>query len=174
MDKTPEAPEKHVNKVASAYILWLGCLLQLNGLHRLYNGKIGTGLLWLCTFGLFGVGQLMDLFLIPNMVDDYNTKLRAKMGVSATGVPLSNPVYKEVVTVNVAKTVVPTHDQLMVKLLKAAVARNGKLSVTQGVMDTGASFAAVEATLKEMVKSGYVGVDNHPDTGVVIYSFLEL
>ena len=172
--KIPEVPEKHVNKVASAYILWLGCLLQLNGLHRLYNGKIGTGLLWLCTFGLFGVGQLMDLFLIPNMVDDYNTKLRAKMGVSATGVPLSHPVYKEVVTVNVAKTVIPTRDQLMVKLLKAAVARNGKLSVTQGVMDTGASFAAVEATLKEMVKSGYVGVDNHPDTGVVIYSFLEL
>ena len=62
----------------------------------------------------------------------------------------------------------------MVKLLKAAVARNGKLSVTQGVMDTGASFAAVEATLKEMVKSGYVGVDNHPDTGIVIYHFLEL
>jgi len=21
-------------------ILWLGCLLQLNGLHRLYNGKL--------------------------------------------------------------------------------------------------------------------------------------
>ena len=172
--KTPEALEKHTNKVSSAYILWLGCILQLNGLHRLYNGKIGTGLLWLFTFGLFGVGQLMDIFLIPNMVDDYNTKLRIKMGVSATGVPQLPPVYKEVVTVNVAKTLVPTRDQLMVKLLKAAVARNGKLSVTQGVMDTGAGFAAVEATLKEMVKSGYVGVDNHPDTGVVVYHFLEL
>ena len=172
--KTPEVPEKHTNKVSSAYILWLGCFLQLHGLHRLYNGKVGTGLLWLFTFGLCGVGQLMDIFLIPNMVDDYNTKLRVKMGISATGVPLVPPVYNEVVTLNVAKTLVPTRDQLMVKLLKAAVARNGKLSVTQGVMDTGASFAAVEVTLKEMVKSGYVGVDNHPDTGIVIYHFLEL
>ena len=90
--KTLEVPEKHTNKVSSAYILWLGCILQLNGLHRLYNGKIGTGLLWLFTFGLFGVGQLMDIFLIPNMVDDYNTKLKVKMGISATGVPQLPPV----------------------------------------------------------------------------------
>lgn len=165
--RKPEAPEQPTNKVGSSYILWLGCLLQLHGLHRLYNGKIGTGLLWMCTLGLFGVGQFLDLFLIPNMVEDYNTKLRAKMGLSAAGVPLWQPV--------VATTVVKsTQEQLMVKLLKAAAARNGQLSVTQGVMDTGASFAEVEATLKEMIKSGYVGVDNHPNTGVVIYNFFEL
>jgi TM2 domain-containing membrane protein YozV/predicted transcriptional regulator len=167
MDNKPEVPEKPPNKVSNAYIFWLGCLLQLHGLHRIYNGKIGTGLLWLSTFGLFGIGQLVDLFLIPNMVDDYNTKLKARMGISAAGVPLWQPV--------VASTVVkPTREQLMVKLLKAAVARGGKLSVTQAVMDTGASFAEVEAILKEMLKKGYVGVDNHPDTGIVIYHFLEL
>lgn len=155
------------NKVSTGYIFWLACLLQLHGLHRLYNGKVGTGLLWLCTFGLFGVGQLVDLFLIPNMVEDYNAKLRAKMGVSATGVPFYEPV--------VATTVVKhPHEQLMVKLLKAAAARDGKLSVTQGVMDTGASFSEVEAVLKEMVKSGYVRVDNHAVTGVIVYEFLEL
>lgn len=169
MDRQTELQEKPVNKVANAYILWLGCLLQLNGLHRLYNGKIGTGLLWLCTFGLFGVGQLLDLVLIPSMVDEYNTKLRTKMGISTAGVPLSQSVYNEVVAVDVN-----SYQQLMVKLLKTAAARNGKLSVTQGVMETGASFVQVEATLKEMVKSGYVGVDNHPDTGIVIYNFLEL
>ena len=155
------------NKASTAYILWLACLLQLHGLHRLYNGKVGTGLLWFCTFGFFGVGQLVDLFLIPNMVEDYNAKLRAKLGVSAYGVPLTQPV--------VATTIVKhSHEQLMVKLVKAAAARDGKLSVTQGVMDTGASFSQVEAVLKEMVKSGYVTVDNHPLTGVVVYEFFEL
>lgn len=162
-----EAPEKPLNKVTSAYIFWLGCLLQLHGLHRIYNGKIGTGLLWLFTFGLFGIGQLVDLFLIPDMVEEYNTKLRAKLGMSVPGMPLSQPT----VTRTVFK---PTSEELMVKLLKAAAARNGKLSVTQGVMETGASFAEVEAVLKQMVKSGYVRVDNHPDTGIVIYEFLEL
>ena len=156
-----------MNKVSSAYILWLGGFLSLNGLHRLYNGKIATGLLWLGTFGLFGVGQLVDLFLIPNMVEDYNTKMKIKMGVSANGVPL-NP---SVVATSVIK---PSKQQLMVKLLKAAEVRNGKLSVTQGVMDTGASFSEVEAVLKEMLKSGYVKIDNHPVTGVVVYEFIEL
>ena len=156
-----------MNKVSSAYILWLGGFLSLNGLHRLYNGKIATGLLWLGTFGLFGVGQLVDLFLIPNMVEDYNTKMKIKMGVSANGVPL-NP---SVVATSVIK---PSNQQLMVLLLKAAEVRNGKLSVTQGVMDTGASFSEVEAVLKEMLKSGYVKIDNHPVTGVVVYEFIEL
>jgi len=47
-----------------AYMLWAGCIIGLCGLHRLYIGKIGTGLLWLFTFGLFGFGQLIDLFTL--------------------------------------------------------------------------------------------------------------
>jgi TM2 domain-containing membrane protein YozV len=167
-NRKPGTPANSMNKVSSAYIFWLGCLLGLHGLHRLYNGKVGTGLLWLFTFGLFGVGQLVDLFLIPDMVEDYNAKLRARLGVSAVGVPLS----ESVVATTLAKP--DSQEQLMVKLLKAAAARNGKLSVTQGVMDTGASFSEVEGVLKQMVKSGYVRVDNHPDSGIILYDFLEL
>ena len=34
------------------------------GLHRFLTGRIGTGLLWMFTLGLAGVGQLVDLILI--------------------------------------------------------------------------------------------------------------
>ncbi|MEM6328495.1 MAG: NINE protein [Bacteroidota bacterium] len=55
-----------------AYLFWVACLVGLCGLHRLYIGKIGTGLLWLFTGGLLGIGQLIDLFTLGGQVRAVN------------------------------------------------------------------------------------------------------
>lgn len=46
------------------YLCWL---IGFTGAHRFYYGKPLTGLLWLLTCGLLGVGWIVDLFLIPSM-----------------------------------------------------------------------------------------------------------
>lgn len=55
-----------------AYLFWAACLVGFCGLHRLYIGKIGTGLLWLFTAGLLGIGQLIDLFTLGGQVRQVN------------------------------------------------------------------------------------------------------
>ena len=44
--------------------LLLCLFLGVVGGHRFYVGKIGTGILWLLTGGLLGIGVLFDLYKI--------------------------------------------------------------------------------------------------------------
>jgi TM2 domain-containing membrane protein YozV len=147
-----------------SYLLWVGGLMGFAGLHRLYNGKIVSGLLWFFTLGLFGVGQFVDLLLIPGMVDEKHLKryLRSGNASAHSATPMTE------VTPRLSD------DRLRQGLLKAAKITGGQLSVTQGVMATGESFERVESILRGMVKAGYVHVDNDPKTGVVVYCFDEL
>lgn len=46
--------------VAAVLCFFLGWL----GIHRFYAGKIGTGILWLLTCGLCGIGIIVDFIVI--------------------------------------------------------------------------------------------------------------
>jgi TM2 domain-containing membrane protein YozV len=155
------------NRLTIAYFLWLAGFFGAPGLHRLYNGKIVSGLFWFFTLGIFGVGQLIDVFFVPGMTEEHQLKRRLKQGFDPYGVPSSQAIP----TVTVAA---PSVEEKRISLLTAASKYQGQLSVTQAVMATGMGFEESEALLKDMVKQGYVAVDNHPETGVVVYRFDEL
>jgi len=57
------------------YILWI---FGFMGAHRFYYGRPVSGTIWFLTLGLFFVGWLVDLFLIPSM--DAEADLRFTSG----------------------------------------------------------------------------------------------
>lgn len=56
------SPDTHSKVIG--YVLWL---FGFTGAHRFYYGRQITGVIWFFTAGLFLIGWLVDLFLIPSM-----------------------------------------------------------------------------------------------------------
>ena len=69
---TMAQPTPQRRSIALAYVLWMASLLGVCGLQRFYARKPFSGTLWLFTLGFCGIGQFIDLFLIPDMVEKAN------------------------------------------------------------------------------------------------------
>jgi TM2 domain-containing membrane protein YozV len=55
------------------YLLWI---FGFMGAHRFYYGRPVTGTIWFFTLGLFFIGWIVDLFLIPSMDREADRRFR--------------------------------------------------------------------------------------------------
>lgn len=178
-----------MKSILVAYLLWL--LGGPLGLYKFYLGRPFMGLLYVFTCGGLFIGWIIDLFTIPQQVQMANfllqhqherpssalrrelEHLKRSLYTLLAGDPsTATPTWRE----SLQQKVKPrfTDDELMLQLLRAAQKHGGRLSVTQGVIETGVLFAEVERVLQNMVKSNYLYMDNDPTTGVVVYVFKEI
>lgn len=156
-----------------AVLLWL--FLGGLGAHRSYLHRrhamtmflltVGGVVLSIAGVGLFllaavGAWIVLDAFFLAKWVAEWN--LRA--------IPL--PSRRAAPTRRRSRLEQPL--PLQIRLLREADKRQGQLTVTQGVLATGEPFDDVKACLRDMVTEGHADVDNHPDSGAVIYVFPEL
>ncbi len=58
------SPKEGASEKSRTASLLLCFFLGVIGVHRFYVGKVGTGILWLLTLGLFGIGALIDFIMI--------------------------------------------------------------------------------------------------------------
>ncbi|GAA1440452.1 TM2 domain-containing protein [Leifsonia poae] len=64
-------PRKHARV---AYALMLPSFIGMCGLQHFYLGKVGQGVLWLFTFGLFGFGTVLDAFTLNSQTKTINAR----------------------------------------------------------------------------------------------------
>ena len=68
-----EADRRYVAGPVDYDLAWiLLTFLCFLGIHRFYMGKIFTGLLWLCTGGLFLLGVLWDFLTLNEQLSEVN------------------------------------------------------------------------------------------------------
>jgi hypothetical protein len=64
----------------TAYLLMGFSLVGLCGMQHFYLGKLGQGVLWLITFGLFGFGSVADLFTLRSQTKTINARRTLGIG----------------------------------------------------------------------------------------------
>lgn len=152
-----------------AYILWFTGFFGACGVHRFYSGNYATGILWLCTGGLLGIGQFLDLFFIPGMVEKKNLKYQ----LSQAGIP-QQQVTEEFVIKDSPKhqfhNKIPHQQQSdTYKILVLAKMNPQGVSLADCVIATEKPVADVKKLLNELYHDGLLNIDNDLETGAIIY-----
>lgn len=150
--------------VGMAYLLWFPSLFGLAGLQRFYLGKIGTGLLYLFTGGLFGIGTLYDAITLPAQVREaqWRRRYREALGNGTVGVGFE---HRE-----------PGHDPRGARkpksveqvVLHSARQNNGVVTPTDVALAAGVPLDEARRVLEQLANKGFAEV-RVKTSGLLVY-----
>ncbi len=141
-----------------AYLLWSLCFFGFAGIHRFYLGKPISGLIWFLTWGLFGMGQIVDLFLIPDMVEQKNFKYRARL--------------REVQYSELPPSVSITPPQSDIQLILKLLSERPEATLADCVLATGKDTPKIKALLEQMQRDELIEVGNRASDGAIVYRMI--
>jgi hypothetical protein len=147
--------------VTVAYILWLCSGFGALGFHRFYLGKVGTGILWMCTGGMFGIGCVIDAVTLPRQVQDANVRsaveaqVRSELGYAYSSAP--KPAKAE----DPEKTI-----------LRVARANGGFVAPGEAALEGDMSIDEARKLLEKLAAKGNAEMRVR-SSGVVVYFFPE-
>lgn len=139
--------------LSTAYLFWLPSLFGVAGLHRFYLGKPISGIVFLLTGGLFGIGTIYDAITMGRQVreaeiedrlarplgydDDDDYVIRVSRGGSGRR---------------------PEPEDLEHLILRTAKESNGVVSPTQIALEARCSAEEAREQLESMVRNGFAEI----------------
>jgi TM2 domain len=153
-----------MKSTGTAYLLAIiGLLSPVAGIHRFYLGRTGTALLYLFTWGFFGIGTILDLVHMQRLVDDENRRQLfpgPPLHYLSTGLaPAARalPAPKEVLTTEQ-------------KVLRVARDHGGAVTVAMVSVETGMTLRDAKKELERLRKEEFCTVDVSSE-GAKLYVF---
>jgi len=153
--------------VGIAYLLWLISGCGWFGLHRFYLGKIPTGILWICTGGLFGIGLFYDFFTLPRQVREANIR---QVILNNSKQNLGNSSWR---TVNDGKTHILQKESTERVILRLAKENKGILTASELALAANVSVEDAKKDLDAMVSKGFADLRVR-QSGSLVYTIPDL
>jgi len=132
----------------------LGLLTPVAGLHRFYLGKPLSGILYLVTWGLLGVGTVVDLIRLDGMVEDINLLETARGGAPG------------------GARLLPSESEEQ-RILRAAQKHDAALTVATASLETGIPLDKTQRMLSRLAREGHCREDVNEE-GDRLYVFTGL
>ena len=145
-----------------AYLFWAASFLGFAGLHRIYLGRIGTGILWFFTWGLGGLGTLIDLFHIPAMVREANLQERYRNLLS------KDPDFY----ISDGRIDTGPRESLEKVILRTAKKNKGVATPGEVALEGDIPIDEAKKALEKLVTEGYAEMRVRK-SGTIVYVFLE-
>ncbi len=149
--------------VRYAYLFWIPSLFGVAGLQRIYLGKIGSGILYLITGGLFGLGTLYDALTLPEQVRQANLQRRLEGGPSPLEelfLNADNPRQQEIFSLEHV-------------ILRTAKKNGGSTTPSEVALEANVTATEAREKLEELVGNGFAEMRVHKRSGNLAYVFPE-
>ncbi len=150
--------------VGIAYLLWLCSGCGALGFHRFYLGKVGTGILWLLTGGMAGIGCVYDAVTLGRQVREANigARVRAEISYEESGYGGYRPAPQREVPKES-----PEH-----AVLRLAQKNGGYVTPGEAALEGDMSVDEARRLLEKLAASGNAEMRVRT-SGVVVYYFSE-
>lgn len=153
-----------------AYFLWLISGVGALGFHRFYLGKFGTGLLYMVTGGLGGIGSFYDLLTLPIQVREANLRLAYREAINDRYAHRQPRQFTSDFKISMRDEI--KKDSLERVILKTAKENQGIVTPSVVAIESGMSIDQAKNALEKLVSKGHADI-RVSKNGSMVYFFQE-